>query len=181
MTLDSLDPLKLTPAVLAVLVFAFAWLTFYHLGRRPLIDFDEAIYAQVASEALQNHTPLDFTWIGNLANHGPGRFFDKPPLLIWLTEVSYHMFGINEFAARFWPAIFAVLALPLTFIFVRSLSQSATAAILSVGAYFVAFQFSNFAGELQMDIPVGFCVLLALFGFWRAQENGRFYLELIRK
>lgn len=139
------------------------------------MDFDEAIYAQVSAEALQNHTQLGFTWIGNPALNRPEMWFEKPPLMIWLTEFSYLIFGINEFAARLWPAIFAALTLPLTFFFVKNLAQSATAAILSVAAYFIALQFDDFAGVLQMDIPVGFFVLLALFSFWRARENGRFY------
>ena len=162
-------------AILAILIFAFAWITFHHLGRKPLIDFDEAIYAQVSAEALQNHTPLGFTWLGNPALHRPEPWFEKPPVMIWLTEFSYLVFGVNEFAARFWPAVFAVLMLPLTFFFVKSLAQSTAAAILSVAVYFAAFQFDDYAGVLQMDIPVGFFVLLALLSFWRAREAGRFY------
>lgn len=167
---------KIQFTLLAILVFAFAWLTFYHLGRKPLIDFDEAIYAQVASEALQNHTPLGFTWIGNIALHRTEMWFEKPPVMIWLTEASYLVFGVNEFAARFWSAVFAVLTLPLVFCFVRKLTQSPAAPILSAAAFFIAFQFDDSAGVLQLDIPVGFCVLLAMYSFWCARENDRFYL-----
>ena len=163
-------------AIPAVLIFVFATITFYHLGNRPLIEYDESIYAQVAREALQNHSQLDLTWLGYIAQHKPPQFFDKPPLIIWMVETSQIVFGINEFSARFWTAIFAIITLPLVFLFTQKLSQSFTAAILSVAAFFAAFQFDDFAGVLQLDIPVGFFVLLTLYSFWQARENDSYYL-----
>ncbi len=162
----------------AVLIAAFAIITFYRLGVRPLQDFDEAIYAQVAHEALQSGNQLGFTWLGNPPLHRPEKWFEKPPLMIWLTEVSEAVFGINEFAARFWTAIFAILTLPLTFLFAKELSKESgyLAAFVSVAAFFAAYQFMDDARILQMDIPVGFFVLLSLYAFWRARENARFYL-----
>lgn len=174
--------------ITAALTTVFAFLTFHRLGLRPLQDYDEAIYAQVAREAMQGGNQLGFTWMGNPPMHRTEMWFEKPPLMIWLTETSYAVFGINEFAARFWTAIFAVLTLPLTFLFVTELSGGAVrerggepelrgycAATLSVAAFFAAFQFMDDARILQMDIPVGFFVLLSLYAFWRARGNGRFY------
>jgi 4-amino-4-deoxy-L-arabinose transferase-like glycosyltransferase len=168
-------PKKLQFVILAVLISALAFITFYHLGSRPLIDYDESIYAQVAQESFQNGNQLGFTWLGNIALHRTEMWFEKPPLMIWLMESSYLVFGVNEFAARFWTAVFAVLTAALVFFFVKKLSQSFAAAILAVAAFFIAFQFSNCAGVLQLDIPVGFFVLLALFSFWQAKEQSRFY------
>jgi 4-amino-4-deoxy-L-arabinose transferase-like glycosyltransferase len=158
-----------------ILVLAFAVITFYRLGVRPLQDWDEAIYAQVAQEAMQSGHQLGFTWLGNPPMHRTEMWFEKPPVLIWLTELSYAAFGVNEFAARFWPAVFAVLMLPLTFLFAKDLSRSYSAALLAVAVFFGAFQYCDDARILQMDIPVGFFVLLALYGFWRARENQRFH------
>ncbi|HEY1661734.1 MAG TPA: glycosyltransferase family 39 protein [Verrucomicrobiae bacterium] len=172
----------------AVLIIAFAFITFYRLGVRPLQDFDEAIYAQVAHEAMQSGNQLGFTWQGNPPMHRPEKWFEKPPLMIWLTEISEALFGVNEFAARFWTAIFAILTLPLTFLFARELSREIgagkgdgpraggdVAAFVAVAAFFGAYQFMDDARILQMDIPVGFFVVLSLYAFWRARENARFY------
>jgi 4-amino-4-deoxy-L-arabinose transferase-like glycosyltransferase len=161
--------------ILAILISTFACFIFYHLGSRPLVDYDESIYAQVAQESFQNGNQLGFTWLGNIALHRTEMWFEKPPLMIWLVEISYSVFGVNEFAARFWTATFAVLTLPLVFFFARKLSQSFAAAILAVAAFFIAFQFDDFAGVLQLDIPVGFFVLLALFSFWQAKGKSKFY------
>jgi 4-amino-4-deoxy-L-arabinose transferase-like glycosyltransferase len=161
--------------VAGILVLAFAIITFYRLGARPLQDYDEAIYAQVAHETIQSGHQLGFTWLGNPPMHRTIMWFEKPPLMIWLTELSYAAFGVNEFAARFWTAIFAILTLTLTFLFAQKLSQSCGAALLSVASLFAAFQFCDDARILQMDIPVGFFVLLALFAFWCSRENKRFH------
>src|ERR1700734_2831935 len=172
----------------AVLIAAFAIITFYRLGARPLQDFDEAIYAQVAHEAMQSGHQLGFTWLGNPPLHRTEMWFEKPPVMIWLIEASDAVFGVNEFAARFWTAIFAILTLPLAFLFAQELSKETAsglgaeggdrgycAAFLSVAAFFTAFQFIDDARILQMDIPVGFFVLLSMYSFWRAREDSRFY------
>lgn len=157
----------------AILVSLFAGAAFYQLGNRPLQDWDEAIYAQVAREAMQSGNQFDLTWVGNPASHR--MFFDKPPLMIWFTEISYAVFGINEFAARLGTTIFAVLTLPLTFLFAQKLSRSFSAALLAIAAFFTAFQYEDYSRLLQLDIPVGFFVTLALFAFWLARENDKFH------
>ena len=39
----------------------------------------------------------------------------KPPLLMWLISLAYQVFGVNNFASRFWSAIFGALSLVLVF------------------------------------------------------------------
>ena len=162
--------------LLAALTALFAATTFYHLGERPLASYDEAIYAQVSREAQQNHSPLAFTWVGNTARHRSELWFEKPPVMIWLVEGAYQVFGVNEFAARFWTAVFAVLTLPLTFLFTKKISGSVPAAFIAVAALFLSTLFVDYARVLQFDIPVGFFILLALHSFWLARERDRFHL-----
>ena len=171
----TIESKRLQFAILAILIFAFSFITFYHLGKKPLLDYDESIYAQVARQAFENKNQLGFTWYGNNGLYRTGFWFEKPPLMIWLTESAYFVFGINEFAARFWTAVFALLTFVLTFFFTKKISQSFTAAILAVSVFFIAFQFIYNAGVLQFDIPVGFFILLSLFSFWLGKEKSKFY------
>lgn len=67
-------------------------------------SWDEAIYSEVAREGLLNND-----WI-NLRHNGV-LWFEKPPLAIWLTMISYKMFGVNEFAVWFFPVIFGILGI----------------------------------------------------------------------
>lgn len=151
-------------------------MVFYKLGNRPLRDYDESIYAQVAKEALVSHHQLGFTWLGN---EGLGRnlfWFEKPPLMVWLTEFSYKVFGLNEFAARFWVAIFSVAIFVLTYFTAELLFNSQKTALLSSSLFFISFQFIDNTGVLQFDIPVTFFILLAIFSFYLSLKvSNKFY------
>ncbi len=89
--------------------YRFGWLVFfllvifvYFFGLTiPLVGPDEPRYAQVAREMLDRSD-----WV--TPTLGGFNWFEKPALLYWLEMVSYKLFGVNEFAARFGPAIFGL-------------------------------------------------------------------------
>lgn len=74
------------------------------LGSVHLFDWDENIYAEAAREMIMTG---DYSRV--MIDYQP--FWEKPPLFIWLQTISMHIWGINEFAARFPNAIFGMLAL----------------------------------------------------------------------
>src|SRR5579864_6062089 len=59
----------------------------------PLVDWDEATYAQVAHEAIASGNYLDLTWNG-------APYLKKPPALFWMIALSFKTLGEGEFAAR---------------------------------------------------------------------------------
>jgi len=61
-------------------------------GAVPLVGPDEPRYAQVAREMLARHDLITPT-LGGLP------WFEKPPLLYWMTMASYRVFGVKEFSA----------------------------------------------------------------------------------
>src|SRR6478672_6905794 len=85
---------------------AWFWLVFFSLTvfvylyglTAPLVGPDEARYAEVAREMLQRGD-----WI--TPTLGGFNWFEKPALLYWFEIISYHIFGVNEFAARLGPAL----------------------------------------------------------------------------
>ena len=78
-------------------------LFFFRLGAWALFDADEGRYAEIPRAMLQNGD-----WVTPMLNGV--KFFDKPPLLYWLSAICYQIFGVNEFGARFVPALAATLA-----------------------------------------------------------------------
>ena len=38
-------------------------------------------------------------------------YFEKPPLQYWMGAASYHLLGVNAFAARLWPALAGFLTI----------------------------------------------------------------------
>ncbi|MEP6789402.1 MAG: phospholipid carrier-dependent glycosyltransferase, partial [Acidobacteriota bacterium] len=98
--------------ILAVFVYFFA-LTL------PFLGPDEARYAEVGREML-----LRGDWI--TPTLGGFTWFEKPALLYWLEIVSYKIFGVNEFAARFGPALFGLGTVASLWILGRSLATENT-------------------------------------------------------
>ncbi len=64
---------------------------------------DGLVYAEVAKELLKGGNPLILTFAGK-------PYFNKPPLLFWLTSLNYKILGINTFSIKLWPALFGVLS-----------------------------------------------------------------------
>lgn len=79
-------------------------LFFPFLGAAHLFDWDEINFAEAAREMLvtgnYTQTQIDFR-----------QFWEKPPLFIWMQAASMHLFGVNEFAARFPNAICGIVTL----------------------------------------------------------------------
>ncbi len=92
---------KYYPYLLALLAGLFL-LPF--LGKVHLFDWDEINFAESAREMLVTGDYLRVR-VGFLP------FWEKPPFFFWLQAASMHIFGVNEFAARFPNAMFGAITL----------------------------------------------------------------------
>ena len=86
--------------VTLVIVVA-AVVLFTNLGGPRLWDRDEPRNAGCAREMMQRGDWVTPVFNGELRSH-------KPVLLYWLIMTGYQMFGVGEFAARFWSAALSV-------------------------------------------------------------------------
>lgn len=82
--------------ILFALIIVFVY--FFALGSIPLLGPDESRYAQVAREMFERGD-----WV--TPTLGGFNWFEKPALLYWLQIISYKIFGVSEFAARFGSAL----------------------------------------------------------------------------
>jgi len=85
----------------AVIVIVAGIVLFTNLGGPRLWDQDEPRNAGCAAEMLQRGDWVVPVFNDELRGH-------KPVLLYWLMMSAYSVFGVNEFAARFWSALLAV-------------------------------------------------------------------------
>lgn len=104
--------IKIVLGVLAVFTYFFG-LTI------PFLGPDEARYAQVAREMFERDD-----WV--TPTLGGFNWFEKPALLYWLEIASYHIFGVNEFAARFGPAIFGLGTVLSLYILAKCIDRQVT-------------------------------------------------------
>src|SRR3989344_427649 len=93
----------------AVLFLVFIFLFFYNLAGTSLVDFDEAWYAQIARNILESKQPL-------ILSFNESHYLDHPPSGFILMSISFLIFGVNEFAARFPSALFGLGSIILVYL-----------------------------------------------------------------
>jgi 4-amino-4-deoxy-L-arabinose transferase-like glycosyltransferase len=144
------------------ILLAIAW--FATLAWRPLLEPDEARYAEIPREMAQTGD-----WVTPRLNGL--KYFEKPPLQYWGTAAAYSLFGVNELSARLWSCALAFLCIPLAYGFARYLygegaEALAAATVLAVNPYFAI------VGQLNL-LDSGFCffMIAAVFAFMRARTS----------
>lgn len=88
--------------LVSALVFLSLVFLMFGNGVINLTHPDEVFYSQSAKEMMQQETWL----VPYLFGHPQ---FEKPILTFWLLRIGFTWFGISNFAARFFPAAFAIL------------------------------------------------------------------------
>jgi 4-amino-4-deoxy-L-arabinose transferase-like glycosyltransferase len=140
-----------------VLVAAVAGIWFLALGARHLLPFDEGRYAEIAREMYASGDWVTIRYNGL-------KYFEKPPLQLWMTALAYHAFGIGEWQARLWGAICGAAGVLMTMVAARRWF-GAQAAVLA-GLVLLATPSWNIASHFNsLDIGVSgalACVLAAL-------------------
>ncbi len=153
-------------SALAAIVF------FFNLWRFGLWEPDEARYAEIAREMTAG--------MGYLVPHlNYVIYIEKPPLLYWLTALSYRIFGVSEFAARFFPALFAVIGVAATSYFALK-TFGRRRAILSGAILATIPLYAIIAQVLLTDMILAVMVTIANFAIylhWRdeAADFGRWW------
>jgi 4-amino-4-deoxy-L-arabinose transferase-like glycosyltransferase len=149
--------------VAIILVF---WTLIYVPGMfaPPLLDDADSVHAEAAREMLTRH---DFVTL-----HADGiRYFDKAPLMYWLTAASYSRFGFTEFATRLPLTILVLALLFATYALGRELAGDSAglfAALIlatSVGPYL----YTRF---LIPDIIVALWLTMTVQLLWRGLHQG---------
>lgn len=79
---------------------------FFGNGQLWITDSVESNYALTAKEMVLSGDWISPQIYGNY-------WYDKPVFFYWLTAAGFKIFGFNEFAARFFPALFGMAGLGL--------------------------------------------------------------------
>lgn len=141
---------------------------FIQLGSSRLDNWDEAIYAQASKEMV-----ISGDWITPHWNEN--EFFQKPPLLIWLTALLFKVFGVSETTARAVSAFSGVGVVLLTLLLARRFFDELPA-VVAAAALLVSAPLFQFARSGTMDVPLTFLILLAVFAYVKTNDNSRWWL-----
>jgi 4-amino-4-deoxy-L-arabinose transferase-like glycosyltransferase len=145
--------------VLAVLLACIVLLPL--LGHKPLTNWDEGIYAEISREML-SLGPLVPHW-----NYQP--WFEKPPLMLWITAAFFKIFGVTEFWARAGSALSGVGIVALLHAWLAR--RDILAAWLSTGILLATFGFLHVCRVGEMDVLLSLGCCLALCGLTAIQNR----------
>jgi 4-amino-4-deoxy-L-arabinose transferase-like glycosyltransferase len=158
---SAFNPLDLNCLAWLAIISIIAGLIFFTgLGGFPLFNPDEALYAEPAREMLETGN-----WMTTYLNYAVR--FTKPPLCIWMMAISYQIFGVNEFAARFFGAACATIIVAITYLYIRKFVSN-RAAVCGALSLVVAPLFFGTAREAITDMPLTLFIAGALMAFHRA-------------
>jgi len=130
---------------------------FLFLGCRPLSNPDEGRYSEIPREMVATHDYVTPRLDGV-------KYFEKPPLLYWISAGAFRAAGFSEWTTRFGVAFFATIGTVLVFLGARANFDRETgfwsAAIL--GTCLLYYGLSRVA---LLDLPIAVLMAAVLFAF----------------
>ncbi len=146
------------PMTLLVLLVLSGLLFFLGLGDMGLTDRDEGRNAGAGREMFASGDLLTPTFNGELR-------VAKPVFVYWLMTMSYHVFGVSEFAARVPSALFGVALIVMQYLFLSRLRGQAVGLF---GALMLLLNVEMLVlGRMAItDSVLIFFTTLSLYGFW---------------
>ena len=127
----------------------------------------EVNYAQTAKEMLSAGDWLSPQIYGNY-------WYDKPIFFYWELLAAFSAFGVTDFAARFFPALFAAAGLLLTYGFARRLYDERTAfwsaIILGTGVLY-AFLAKLILTDMSLFVFFGGTLAAFFLGYYERQQK----------
>jgi 4-amino-4-deoxy-L-arabinose transferase-like glycosyltransferase len=138
-------------------------LLFPGLGKTPLWIYDEVRNAECAREMYERGDWIVPTFNGGLRTL-------KPPLHYYFMFGGFKIFGITEWGARFFSAVFGVFTILVVYFFVKKYSSQRQAFITSL----VLLASSHFLFEFRMSVPDPYLIFLNTISLFTAYS---FFIE----
>jgi 4-amino-4-deoxy-L-arabinose transferase-like glycosyltransferase len=136
-------------------------LTMVHLSGMIFIDImeiDAAQYASISQEMLQTGDYLQ-------VHHRGADYLDKPPLLFWLTSLSFNIFGASNLSFRLPSFLFLIIGLVSTYKLSQLLYDERTA-LLAVLVLYSSQAYFLFSHDVRTDTILANVVIFAIWQLW---------------
>lgn len=149
-----------------LLLAAITALAAVQLWLRPLLPVDETRYLSVAWEMWQRGD-----WLVPYLNGEP--YSHKPPLLFWLVNALWWLFGVSELAARLVTPLLSLLALLLTARLAARLWPDEQQRVMALTPWllFGGLFWNNFFTLVQFDLLLVVAALIAWHGILDARRR----------
>jgi 4-amino-4-deoxy-L-arabinose transferase-like glycosyltransferase len=151
-------------------LFVSSLVFFWRLGRPTLENWDEGIHAEVAREMYKDGAWLSMSYRNEL-------YTAKPPLRFWMTAALFPLFGVTEFALRFWSACAGVATTMLLAWWAWQWRRRYCVTIVTAATFLfsqIVFLHAFRTGETDGLLTLMF--VAALYAYWKSIENRHWFL-----
>lgn len=149
------------------ILLAICLLIVYIVGFFNPVRGDAVRYAAIGQEMFHNNNFLE------LQNRGGVPYLQKPPLLFWIINLSYHIFGINHFAYKMPVFLISLLGVYATY---RNalLSYNRKIATLTCIFLIVSFGMIFYQNDIHTDSIILTTVMLSIWQLNLFLRNNKF-------
>jgi 4-amino-4-deoxy-L-arabinose transferase-like glycosyltransferase len=141
------------------LVFVLATIAYLFGLFVNVMDVDAAQYASISREMMENHQYLQVL-------HREQNYLDKPPLLFWLSSLSFHVFGVSNFSYKLPTFLFSLLGV-FSVYKIGSLLYNKNAGILSALLLYTCQAYFLSNNDVRTD---GLLAANVTFACWQLLE-----------
>jgi 4-amino-4-deoxy-L-arabinose transferase-like glycosyltransferase len=130
-----------------------------------VVDIDSAQYAAISMEMVQTDTYLQVFERGK-------DYLDKPPLLFWISALSFKLFGISNFAYKLPTLLFSLLSLWYTYKLGKYLYSDKVGKLATLFlATSIGFIWAN--NDVKTDALVTSCIVFSVYHLLQFLEHNR--------
>jgi 4-amino-4-deoxy-L-arabinose transferase-like glycosyltransferase len=153
-----------------LLMLAVCCYLFFFLGNGllSLTNPDEVFYAQTCKEMVQHNS-----WLTPYMFGAPQ--FEKPILIYWLGGAAFKAFGVSNYSARLFPALFAALGIFAVYWLGWLGFKDRRAAFISSLVLLSSAFYIGLARTLFTDMIFTVFIALSLLSFYAAYARPRFH------
>jgi 4-amino-4-deoxy-L-arabinose transferase len=154
-------------SVLLIIVVIFL-VSLFQLNSWGITETSEARYAQISKEMFESGNYIHPTKMGIYHYH-------KPPLTYYITALGYHIFGVNEFAIRFFLSLALLIQLVLVYKTALLLFKDQKTSLLAVVLYISTPLVLASARNLTTDTYLNTFILMSVYFWLRYLDNKKFF------
>jgi 4-amino-4-deoxy-L-arabinose transferase-like glycosyltransferase len=141
---------------------------FSKLGLNGLANYDDCFYAEEAKEILKTGNWMTLHYNGVAA-------YNNAPFFMWLVALSYKIFGLSVYAAKFPSALMGFLTVFLIYYLGKTLFDS-TQGFLAAFILSTTYPFFKYARHSMLDVTLAFFVTLSMTALVLAlRKNPKFF------
>jgi len=133
-----------------------------------LQNLDECLYANIARETMENRSIIPIK--------EEQYYVHKSPLMFWTAVLSFRVFGVNDFAAKFPSAVANVITALMLLFISRKLFRSFIAGAVTVFIYLTSIQVYGSSHQLATDSLMVMTLIAGLYFILKGIDERRLWI-----